>query len=326
LVNHHSIGTVGIPPLDSGESVDLKVEHWKLKWEDNRIEVCADYANYIDEIPNETNNCLSKDFHFELSCSDGVKNRDEVGVDCGGRYYPPCGFVEVKGRILYENDDGSFKPARFLKFRMKGDVNWGPFLTNSDGYFSIPFSQNLAGKKFHIHIDAWDINYAAKIARDLDYCNEYVWFDSTNITVPSEGILDLGDLKVGKDRTYGYPYFVGYWQEKHHSWGICGGDIHGFAGGSVYLNIADAILSARMYADAHRDDSDGIGRVDVQYPDDDWSNYNIIWDEITLTTDHGFKDGTVVHEYAHFLQDHIGEEDIYVGSTEHDFCTDKDDT
>jgi len=332
-VNYRNIGTVNVPPLDAGESVDLRLEHWTPQWNDNRIEICVDSGNYIDEVPYEENNCLVENFHFELSCSDGVRNRDEVGIDCGGRYCPPCGFVEVKGRILYEDDDGSFKPARFLKFRIKGDINWGPFLTDSDGNFSIPFSQNLAGSKFYIYIDAWDINYAARIARDLDGCNEYVWFESTEIEVPSRGILNLGDLRIGKDRTYGYPYFVGYWQEKVHTclFGscVCGGDIHGFAGGSVYLNIADAILTARTYADAHRDDDDGIGRVDVQYPDDDWSNYDPYWwDEITLYKgpdgDHGFEDGTVIHEYAHFLQDKISEEEIYIGSMHHRFCSVKD--
>ena len=104
---------------------------------------------------------------------------------------------------------------------------------------------------------------------------------------------------MGLDRNY---EFKGHWQEAS---GVgCGSGVHDLPpGSSAYFNIADAILTARMYVDARRDDSDGICRVDVQYPDSDWSNYNNIWNEITLfknqSEDHGLHDGTVIHEYGH---------------------------
>lgn len=332
-VNYNPAGSSSIPPLDPDESVELRVSGFTAQWPENRISVCADSGNFVDEVPMETNNCITKTITIEgVGCDDGVRNRDEVGIDCGGHYCIPCGFVEVRGRIVYEDDDGSWLPAKFIKFRTDGDIKWGPFLTDSDGNFRIPLSQNLAGKKFRIKIEPWDINYAAKIARDLDYCNEYVWFLSTEITVPDKGRVDLGELRIGKDTNHD---FSAYWMEPKNyclfDLCICGGSTHQIQGGSVYLNIADALLAARAYADFHRSDDDGIGRVDVQYPDDDWSEYDPHWwDEITLYRgprgDHGFDDGTVIHEYGHFLEDHISEEDVYTGDSSHTFCSDKDDT
>jgi|UPI00064E567D subtilase family serine protease len=331
-VNYNPAGSTPIPPLNAGESVELRISGFTAQWQENTIEVCADSGNLVDEIPNEMNNCLTKTITIEdVGCYDGVRNRDEVGVDCGGYYCVPCGFVEVKGRLLYQDDDGSWLPVKLTKIRTEGDFNWGPFLTDSDGYFTIPIPDSQAGKKFRIRIEPWDINYAARIARDLDRCNEYVWFLSDEITVPDHGRLDLGELRIGKDANYD---FTAYWQEKRHTclFGLCacGGSVHVIQGGSVYLNIADALLAARAYADLHRSDDDGIGRVDVQYPDSEWSNYNYNWDEITLTkdsnTDHGFVDGAAIHEYGHFLEDKISEEDVYVGDTSHTFCSDKDDT
>ena len=105
----------------------------------------------------------------------------------------------------------------------------------------------------------------------------------------------------------------------------CGGgdDESGtLAGGSGYFNIADAILYGRQYADGKRSDNDAIGYVDVQWPDAaDSSNYNNMFEEITLRSEAGFNDYTVIHEYGHYLQDAIGTSDDYWGDAGHNYCT-----
>ncbi len=336
-IDYQDFDTERISQLGPGESVDVTFDriwhprHSSSLPSEHIIEFVVDSTNAIDEIPNEENNIATTTWDFPMSCDDGIKNRDEVDVDCGGRYCPRCGFVEIRGKIVYEdlteNRTTRWLPSRFTKFKIEGDLNFGPMATDDQGNFSVPIEQIHAGKKIKLRIDMWDVNYAARIAKDLDYCNEYVWFESKNdITIPQRGILNLGELRVGKDTNY---EFVGYWKEEKFSV-FCGSSPHLIEGGSVYLNIADAILTARMYADANRDDNDGIGRVDVQYPDEDWSNYSSFWEEITLTkdseTDHGWEDGSVAHEYGHFLQNKISEENVYVSSPSHKFCTDKDNT
>ncbi|MBO8182740.1 MAG: hypothetical protein H0Z28_08110 [Archaeoglobus sp.] len=320
-----------VPPIDPGHSYRLEWNNaWTPPWQHVIAKACVDEMDYVSEY-NEENNCRIKAWTINgMSCSDGVRNRDEIGVDCGGPC-PPCGYVSVRGRIVYEDGLSNFKPARFLKYKVVGDADLGVHMTNSRGEIWLTLPQNLAGKELQVKIGGHGMydtgfNYAVKIAKDLDYCNEYVWFLSRTFRVPSRGILDLGDLKVGMRNDID---FTSYWKEHKH--GFCGGSTHSLGGGSAYFNIADAILTARMYADAHRSDSDGIGKVAVQYPDADWSNFHPIWEEITLYKgnkgDHGFKDGTAIHEFGHYLQKRISSHDIYFGiDSSHTFCSDKDDT
>ena len=89
-VNYQELGTLVLPPLNPGETKYLRYSGWTPQWERNRVTACVDMSNKVDEIPNERNNCLDDTFTFGMSCSDSVQNRDEEGVDCGGRYCIPC--------------------------------------------------------------------------------------------------------------------------------------------------------------------------------------------------------------------------------------------
>lgn len=242
----------------------------------------------------------------------------------------PCPYVTVTGRIMYEESDGNLKPFRLGKFRLRG-LSPNRFLTRSDGTFFVRVPRTNIGQEVYVQIGGSStsdfnsgFNYAVNIAKDLDRCNEYVWWNSDTKVVPEHADIDFGDLWAGREND---GTLTGYWKE-HSVWPFCGGDTHNLYGGSVYFNIADAILTARQYADGMRSENDNIGKVDVEHPDgsEDYSWYSSVWSEIKLHPDDGFDDGTIIHEYAHHLEATISENDWYVGDPEHSFCDDKDDT
>jgi hypothetical protein len=94
-INYHDLGTSNAPLLEPGAAATLTFSRpWTPAYPDNRVVVCADRGNSVDEITpapsGELNNCLETSWHFNFTCDDGVQNRDETGVDCGGSYCPPC--------------------------------------------------------------------------------------------------------------------------------------------------------------------------------------------------------------------------------------------
>lgn len=271
-------------------------------------------------------------------CGNGVRDPGEEDVDCGGPRCLPCGFVGVAGRILYEDSSsvggGVLKPVRHGNFYLRlcsshpctAPTHQAPWVTDSQGHFSFLFPKGGFASAF-IRLghedddDPYQANYAVRITKDLDDCHETVWWHSDPRQLPPSGFLNFGDLRVGKDSNF---EFVGRWQEETDA-ATCGGgdDEQGeIAGGSAYFNIADVILYARQYADARRSDDDAVSYVDVEWPDaSDASHYSAGWEEITLREDRGFHDGKIVHEYGHYLQDAIGTNDDYWGSSSHSFCT-----
>ena len=72
-----------------------------------------------------------------------------------------------------------------------------------------------------------------------------------------------------------------------------------------YFNIAETIRRARAFADARRGDSDPIPRVTLQ-PSAISTFYNMPVKEIDLSGDMVYADKAIVHEYGHFLEDHVG--------------------
>jgi len=259
------------------------------------------------------------------------------------------GFVKVTGRILYQEAEalsgsssnpgplnlGGFKPFRFGKLRIDSvtdNYKSQTILTDSQGYFSA-YIPRVEGRVLRIHIGGEDMhdqgmNYAVKVARDYDWCNEYVSWDSiVTKTIHESGDIDFGELKIGAEQNYD---FEGLIRETYiwPGW-VCGGEERPLEGGSAYFNIAETILVGRMYADGNRADSDQIGKVSVAYPDPTF--YDIAWqnpffDEIYLPPpnnkngykDLGFVDEVILHEYAHHLTEEISENDWALA--EHDPC------
>jgi len=100
-INYDEVATSDVPALDPGEVLGMVTftTRWTPQWNDNHVQICADVNNDVDEITpapsGELNNCLEEDWTFDLSCHDGIQNRDEEGIDCGGIECPLCNRCDL---------------------------------------------------------------------------------------------------------------------------------------------------------------------------------------------------------------------------------------
>jgi len=273
------------------------------------------------------------------TCDDGVQNQGEENIDCGGPC-TTCSLIRISGQILYEEADAysgsnisrDFKPVRYISTTLNsGEPGRGGEIsrttTDNQGYFSFVVTRH-PGESYRIEISA--NNFAAKVARDLDSCNEYIVWTTRPVEIPEGGNLNLGKLKIGSDTNIDFEPF--WWETEACSWGES--EVHHDSPGrSQYFNITESILLGREYALAHSGSGfdDAISQVDVQYPDSDWNHYNRTWREITLTRpgssknsenlDFGFIDETILHEYGHHLQNELSADNYpdYIGDS-HSMC------
>jgi C1A family cysteine protease len=96
-IGYQEFDTESVPQLEPGDSVDITFDRiWHPRTTtyfvaNYSIEVVVDSDNVVDEIPYEDNNIWRTYWEFPLTCDDGIQNRDEEGVDCGGSFCIPCG-------------------------------------------------------------------------------------------------------------------------------------------------------------------------------------------------------------------------------------------
>jgi hypothetical protein len=295
------------------------------------------YVRVCDSGGNRDEDTLVIDF---TSCRDGIRNGGEEGIDCGGPC-TECGMVAIQGRILYEKMDEEghvslgFLPARLTKFRIKegSDSVTGLRTTRSDGTFTVVIPR--AGRVGdHLTIRLGDcsnydagFNYAVRIAADLDGCHRFVHWTSDEFVIPEEGDVDLGDLRIGFNRDY---EFHGFRDNKgvldtsycHVDGVTCRDYTSAMPGGSIYFSIANAVLTTRQYIENLRPyEYDSIGRVTLEYPDGRWSQYQWWVRHIFIREEHGFEDGTVIHEFGHHLETKISQHSSYIGNMEHSLCS-----
>jgi hypothetical protein len=277
------------------------------------------------------------------TCNDGILNQGEADIDCGGPC-TACGFVKINGTLVYEEldagpDHSNLKPIRGVTVGLISatsnklvaddgmDSDFRTTTTDSRGHFEFVLPRNTGGE---YKLKFKPTNWAARIEKDFDGCNEYVWFTTwSSIWIPATGEADVGEVIVPRTSpsTLGsVMYAKGWWRETEVPI-FCGGR-HDLDGGAQYFNLAEDVSLARTWADGHRADSDTITRADVQYPDSvDTPQYNTVYGEINLngrfgSHDPGAIDEIVLHEYGHQLEDDIAMTDWTGGS--HDFCTRND--
>ncbi len=285
------------------------------------------------------------------SCTDSLQNQGETDVDCGGPC-APCGMVKVRGILVYQEteagpDGSAYKPIRGVTV---GLVDQGVAInsehdefpqgtrtttTDSEGYFEfiIPRDAYVAPNGYGLKFKP--TNSAARIERDFDGCDEFVFFlTDKGVKVNTTGDADFGRVIVpmsyyGPSYDPGIIFAPGYWYE-WRLWPVCGRNAEPLATGSAYFNLAEDIAVARTWADGHRAEgsTDTITRADVQYPDSvDTPMYNPVYGEIDLNKKHGdhdpgLIDETVLHEYGHQLEDDIAMTDWTGGA--HTICTRND--
>jgi hypothetical protein len=282
------------------------------------------------------------------TCSDGVLNQGEEGIDSGG----PCAFIRISGFLEYEEADAftdsntprGFKPIRFASVSLMRN---GPVmssyidsvLSQNDGFFEfIVPRNNLDEINDTLFLQINPDNYAARVEKDWDWCNEYVsWYSINRFKVPSTGnTINLGTLQVGMNANIN---FNGSWKLTGDclTWPFAGEGRGNIIGGSAYFNIAETILLTRIYVDSPRinREDQGIGRIYVAYPDNGPVGFinggtpweNPIFDEIYLPSpnaitgnrDTGFSDDTIIHEYTHHISVEISEN--YWALSPHTLCT-----
>ena len=279
-------------------------------------------------------------------------NPDQVDTDSDGMG-DACAALTIRGKLLYEvgqwdgtgyTTRGTYEPIQNARFRIEAcrddacnQIAWREVVeTTHFGNFKLETSRTgikkiyllLGSRDNDNEITYYQPNDAVRIMEDLEGCNQYVFWATQYYALPPTQELNLGDLTVGLDNDKD---FVG-WIHEEGDW-TCDGTNQQKPGGSAYFNIIDAIGKGYEYAQNHRDDSDSIGLVDIEFPEqlsnDEESYYNP-WarepDEIILKYYDGFEDGRIIHEYGHHLNEEIGEPDNYVGEMKHSRCSDKGDT
>ncbi len=88
--NAQQISEAQVPSIDPGVSIYVDMPNlWTPVSPSNNLEAIVDADKEVEEL-DESNNGYSKIAEFQMSCFDGIKNRDEEGVDCGGTFCAPC--------------------------------------------------------------------------------------------------------------------------------------------------------------------------------------------------------------------------------------------
>ena len=126
-------------------------------------------------------------------------------------------FLEVAERVRAQLPSLGFEPIRYAKVGLRGGGYSADTRTHSNGYFEFVVPRR-GGREFYIKVKAE--NYAARVEKDWDTCNEYVWWESNRIVTPATGDMYLGKFRVGirTDLIYQGNKLTGYWKERESPW------------------------------------------------------------------------------------------------------------
>lgn len=204
---------------------------------------------------------------------------------------------QVKGTLKYrDGKTNDLRPIRYVDVTvipLADDDEEKTTTTDGTGFFSVSIPNGAVPGGSTVRIEFRSINYAADVYLDLDGENEQMLW-SREVVAPA----GTGPVTVNANVSV--------------------------ANLSSHFNIADAILTGRIYIDGLRADDDDISQVDVQYPDTDWSNHDPYWCEITLSgpamfghggetenglVDHGIEDEVILHEFGHHITGDVSDHD-----------------
>lgn len=226
--------------------------------------------------------------------------------------------TQVRGTLQFEDTDADrtmtpvARPIRAVKVTVVNqagvEINSAP--TADNGQYIINVDRSFLHVGDTLSIVFQSSSEAANVKLDTDWFDDSLsWTRSTIITDVTKPIV-IDDLVTVADM-------------------------------SVHFSILDAIQRGREFANGHRDDTDDISTIDVQYPDKDWTQYSEgVWSTITVQglashgyghespcalpdcQDDGFDDEAVLHEYGHSLEHDISDVDGPNDARSHDACSD----
>ena len=122
--------------------------------------------------------CITNDDNSiqQITCDDGIRNGDELGIDCGGSVCPPCsdGTINFDGTYLQEDIAG--RPAVNTIFGYTD-------LSKNNFNISEVSNRNEFQESFNIVLDGYYNIYAESLEiDDLEYENNILNWDAPTFT------------------------------------------------------------------------------------------------------------------------------------------------
>ncbi len=214
----------------------------------------------------------------------------------------PAQAETVTGTFRYQDSDGILRPIAHAKvevwrFRPR---TWTPFgwiwgwgtrpdatpATDGNGNLSVDMSFEGRGVVYGVRVFA--TNYAAVVwpndaVHIFPFYNEPKWPDGSNLNLKAQSASDTLDFSYD---------FVDDWSTQHY-------------------NLAETVRLGFDYANARRDpqerDIEPIPQANVQPTSaaPTGTYYNYLVDTLVIESSQVFDDFTILHEYAHFLEEQI---------------------
>ncbi len=202
----------------------------------------------------------------------------------------------IRGTFRFDDPGKGLRPIRNAIVEVwqldRGAINWGhTFTAFTDENGSVDFCITFRGPNTWTYLRVYGVNDAADVYR----------------------------MDEPHQKFYDKPPGQFYALTGNEDWDFSHDFTDTFS--SAHYNVADALLTARRYADARRDpnETDSIGKVTVKVLNNAHNTFlEPTLHEIRMAIGRASSDFSVVHEYGHFLEARIS--GFYGVASYHDGC------
>ena len=209
--------------------------------------------------------------------------------------------------------------VRVIIRRTSDNLTVGAGYTDSRGVFSVAVNAS-PGDPLRIQFEG--NNYASRIWANMDCANDQLLGQGSTFAAPAGGNVDTG-----------VQFFFLFYVDITSGRCVFDADYTSTVSFSAAVNINNAVLAARQYADANRhpDEGDSIPMLEIEYCNVTWNSYR---GDMAVTcyhspelssngarVDYGYQEETLIHEFGHHLQANIAAKNGWVFDAKHFFCT-----